>query len=93
MSKTHTNNVTANGKHVAKWLAQRCARISPIPTCNDIMTEIRRKWPDYSVEDQIAMGRVAIAVLKRNEPEGYERFLSSNPEVKDRPAFAGEDDA
>lgn len=92
MTKTHSNEVTAAGRAIARWLRDRLAANNPAPSTHDIMTRIHVKYahPQFSTEDQIGIGRAALAFLKRDDPEGWEKYRQQQPDVMDRPAAGPE---
>lgn len=86
MSKTHTGEVSKAAKEIAKWLAERLGSNAPSPTTTDIMTRIhsRHQHPTFSTEDQIAIGRTALVLLKHRFPGLWDKYRNQNPDVMDR---------
>lgn len=89
MSRTHSGEVTKAATKLARWLTDRTKSrgVAP-PSTLDIMTQVRQRWahPKFDPQDQIAIGRAALAIFKRNDPEGWEKFTEQNPDVCERPA-------
>lgn len=87
MTKTQVNEVTDRGKRVARWLTDRLKSAAPAPTTKEIMTRVHSvaPSPQFSSEDQIGVGRVALAILRRDDEAGWVKFIGQNPDVMDRP--------
>lgn len=89
MTKTHTGEVTSAGKEIARWIIERTKTSAPAPTTTDIMTRIhaRHPHPKFSTQDQIAIGRTALAWMRGKDPEAWEKYRTQQPDVMDRPSF------
>lgn len=87
MAKTNTQFLIGAGKRIATWLTDRMKSAAPAPSCNDIMTRIHAQYPgpNFSVEDQIVIGRTALIQFKQRDAKGWARFRDANPDVQDRP--------
>lgn len=76
MSVTHSNEITTAAKKIARWLSDRSKSSAPPPTTRDIIDRIHALFPapKFSSEDQIGIGRAALAVFKKNDPDAHSRF-------------------
>lgn len=89
MSKTHTGEITAQAKKIAKWLSVRIQSKGAVaPTTHEITTRIHQACPcpRFSSEDQVSIGRAALTLFKRDNPAGWQTFCNQNPDVEDRKA-------
>lgn len=92
MTKTHSNGLADAGKKTARWLRERLNSNAPAPTTLDIMTRVRAQFPSptFDTSDQIGIGRAALAILKRDDPEGWQKYIEQRPDIQDRAAAGAE---
>lgn len=78
MSKTHTNDIIAAGKAVAKWIASRSGAVAGY----DVRERINQRYPNYATSDKVGIMHGAMAVLRGKDPDTFRQYANYQASIK-----------